>query len=112
MTIEFWLKRLLRPKPRRVTEPKARRARRPKLPVPVGKVQQMLSGAIICGDHELASWIDLIVKRGQVTGKPEHLDELKTRLDAVMQPLPDPSPPTADTPSPVGHPASGAVLVS
>jgi hypothetical protein len=49
----------------------------------------LLSSAIICGDHELASWLDLIVKRGQVTGKPEVLNELKQRLDDVMEPLPE-----------------------
>jgi hypothetical protein len=50
----------------------------------------MLSTAIICGDHELASWLDLVVKTDRViaTPKPEDLDRLKQRLDAVMEPLP------------------------
>ena len=57
----------------------------------------MLSGAIIPGDHEQASWVDLVVKANCVTGKPKQLEELKKRLDAVMQPLPDRSPPTTVT---------------
>jgi hypothetical protein len=50
----------------------------------------MLSAAIILGDHELASWIDNAVKTGQVTAKPkpEDLQRLTRRLDAVMKPLP------------------------
>jgi len=46
----------------------------------------MLSSAIICGDHEQASWIDGAVKRGMVTGKPIAIRDLKRRLDAVMEP--------------------------
>jgi hypothetical protein len=89
MTIEFWPRRLLRPKtvlPARQPKP---RFRRPKLPISAGKAQQMLSTAIILGDHEYASWIDAAVKRRQVLPKPrpECLEELKTRLDNVMQPL-------------------------
>ncbi|HPM83749.1 MAG TPA: hypothetical protein PLF81_23750 [Candidatus Anammoximicrobium sp.] len=48
----------------------------------------MLSAAILLGDHEMASWVDLAVKRHQVTGTPEQLLELSKRLDAVMEPLP------------------------
>ncbi len=48
------------------------------------------TGAIICGDHELASWIDNAVKADRViaTPKPDDLQHLKQRLDAVMVPLP------------------------
>jgi len=50
----------------------------------------MLSTAIICGDHELASWIDNAVKTDRVIAKPnpKDLDRLRERLDAAMQPLP------------------------
>jgi len=82
MTIEFW--RTLRP----------RRVRRPKLPIRVGKAQQVLSSAIICSDHELASWIDLAVKTDRVLGTPEALKELRDRLNDVMEPL-------LETPSPM-----------
>jgi len=60
------------------------------LPITAGKARQMLTSAILAGDHELASWIDGAVKTGQVIGKPqpEDLEHLKQRLDAVMQPLP------------------------
>jgi hypothetical protein len=47
----------------------------------------MLSSAIICGDHELASWIDAAAKANQMTGQPRHIQELRDRLDAVMAPL-------------------------
>jgi hypothetical protein len=52
----------------------------------------MLSAAILLGDHEMASWVDLAVKRHQVTGTPEQLLELSKRLDAVMEPLPSDCP--------------------
>ena len=97
MTIESRPGRLLHPKPKRWYTPLPPRKRRPKLPIGVGKAQQMRSGAIILGDDEQASWVDLVVKANRVTGKPEHLVELKKRLDAVMQPLPDRSPPTTVT---------------
>ena len=89
MTIEFWPRRLLRPRPRAKRTPKKPKPRRPKLPIAAGKTQQMLSTAIICGDDELAAWIDLAVKTGRVVGtpKPEDLERLKQRLDAVMEPL-------------------------
>jgi hypothetical protein len=50
----------------------------------------MLSAAIILGDHDLASSIDGAVKAGRVIGtpQPEDLDQLKQRLEAVMEPLP------------------------
>ena len=86
MTIEFWPRRLLKPKPPTKAKP---RIRRPKLPIGAGKARQLLSSAIIRGDHELASWLDMIVKQGQVTGRPEVLKELKQRLDDVMEPLPE-----------------------
>jgi len=93
MTIEFWPRRCRTPKRK-----KKPRRRWPKLPIPVGKAHQMLSSAIICGDHEQASWVDAAVKRGQVTGKPHLVRELKKRLDDVMEPLEDetssPSQPT------------------
>jgi hypothetical protein len=54
----------------------------------------------------------LVFKRQLVMGKPDQLDELKRRLDAVMEPLPDSSPPTTPSPSPGGHPATGAFCVS
>lgn len=89
MTIEFWPKRLLRPTHRPVVKEKKRRVRRPQLPIRVGKAHQMLSAAVLLGDHEMASWVDLVVKRHQVTGTPEQLLELNKRLDAMMEPLPD-----------------------
>jgi len=88
MTIEFWPKHLLRPKPRAIPAAKKRRVRRPQLPIRVGKAHQMLSSAVLLGDHEMASWVDLAVKRHQVTGTPEQLLELAKRLDSVMEPLP------------------------
>lgn len=90
MTIEFWPRRLIKPRPRSKRPPKKAKPRRPKLPITAGKAQQMLSAAIMCGDHELASWLDLAVKTDRViaTPKPEDLDHLKQRLDTVMQPLP------------------------
>jgi hypothetical protein len=108
MTIEFWPRRLLQPKPRPLPKPREPRARRPPLPLRVGQAHQKLSQAIICGDHELASWIDQVVKRGQVIGKPEVLEELKRRLDAVMEPHPDSASPAIPDPSPAGLPATGA----
>jgi len=90
MTIEFWPRRLIRPRPRSKRTPKKPKPRRPKLPIPAGKAQQMLSTAILFGDHDLASWIDGAVKTGRVlpTPKPEDLQRLKERLDVVMKPLP------------------------
>jgi len=86
MTIEFWPRRCRTPKP--APRPKKKPKRRwPKLPVPAGKAHQMLSAAIICGDHEQASWLDAAVKRGQLVGKPHLVRELRRRLDAVMEPL-------------------------
>jgi len=52
----------------------------------------MLSAAVLLCDHEMASWVDLIVKRQQVTGTPEQLLELSKRLDALMEPLPNACP--------------------
>ena len=66
MTIEFWPKRLLRPRPRSKRTPKKPNPRRPKLPITAGKAQQILSTAIICSDHKLASWIDGVVKTDRV----------------------------------------------
>jgi hypothetical protein len=43
-----------------------------------------LSQAIICGDDELASFIDGAVKRGLVTGNPDLVKQLRERLDDVM----------------------------
>ena len=92
MTLEFWPRRCRSPKP------KAKPRRRwPKLPVKVGKAQQMLTAAIICGDHEQASWIDGAVKQGMVTGKPHLVRKLRQRLDDVMEPMED------DSPSPSSH---------
>jgi hypothetical protein len=53
----------------------------------------VLSSAIILGDHQLASWLDLAVKTDRVVGTPEALKELRERLDSVMQPLPEETPP-------------------
>jgi hypothetical protein len=64
----------------------------------VGKAHQLLSSAIIRGDDELASWVDSVVKRNLVIGKPECLGELKKRLDTVMAPLPDAAPANASEP--------------
>jgi hypothetical protein len=111
MTIEFWPRRLLEQRPRPLPKFRQRRPRRPKLPIGVGKAHQILSSAVILGDHELASWLDLAVKRDLVTGKPEQLQELKQRLDAVMEPLPDVSPPSPLVPEAGGLPAADAVPV-
>ena len=91
MTIEFWPRRVLRPQPRRPLQLPKPRKRLPKLPIPAGKARQLLSSAIIGGDHDDARWIDAAVKRGQVlpTPQPEDLERLKQRLDEVMQPLED-----------------------
>ena len=72
MTIEFRSRRHLkpRPKPRVVTKAKKRSWRKPKLPIGVGKAQQMLSSAIICGNHEMAAWVYRVTMERQVTGKP------------------------------------------
>ena len=89
MTIEFWPRTLLRPRPRSKRSPKKRRPRRPKLPIAAGRAQQILSSAIILGDHDLASWLDAAVKAGRILPKPqpEDLQNLKQRLDASMKPL-------------------------
>lgn len=87
MTIEFWPKAVLRPKPKPVPKPRKPRARRPKLPVRAGQAHQKLSQAIICGDHELASWLDWVVKTNQVTGRPRDIKDLRERLNAAMAPL-------------------------
>jgi hypothetical protein len=75
MSREFWFGK---PPPK---------ARKPKLPIPAGKAHQKLSQAIICGDDELASWLDAAVKRNLVTGDPQAVQQLRDRLDAVMAPL-------------------------
>jgi hypothetical protein len=99
MTIEFWPRRLLRPRSRTKKPPKKRKPKRPKLPIGAGKAQQLLSSAILRGDHELASWIDSAVKRSLVTGTTECLGDLSKRLDNVMEPLPDGSPPRGSEPA-------------
>lgn len=65
---------------------RTRKGHMPKLPIPAGKAHQKLSQAVICGDHELASWIDRAVLSGQVTGPAEQVAELRQRLDRVMEP--------------------------
>ena len=65
---------------------KQRPRRLPELPIRVGKAQQALSGAIICGDDELAAWIDQAVLTGQVDGPPDQVSALQKRLDEVMAP--------------------------
>ena len=89
MTIEFWPRRLLRPRPRSKRTPKKPKPRRPRLPIPAGKARQLLLSAIMRGDHELASWLDAAVKTNRVLPKPtsEDLQHLRERLDAVMEPL-------------------------
>ena len=91
MTIEFWPSRLLRPRPRSKRTPRKPKPQRPKLPITAGRAQQLLSTAIIFGDHELASWIDSAMKADRIiaTPKPEDLQRLRQRLDAVMAPLTD-----------------------
>ena len=74
MTIDFW--------PR-----KPPKRQMPKLPIPAGKAQQKLSQAILCGGHELASWLDGAAKACLVTGDLHAIQELRDRLDAVMAPL-------------------------
>ena len=88
MTREFWPRQLLTPRPT-PRPPKQPKRRWPKLPIRAGKAHQMLSAAIVCGDHELASWLDAALKRTQVTGNPDLVLELKKRLDDVMEPLAD-----------------------
>ncbi len=88
MTIEFWPKPLRHPRSRQKRKPKKRRPRRPKRPVQAGKAHQLLSSAIIRGDHELASWIDGAVKTDRVIGRPGDIQHLRERLDSVMEPLP------------------------
>ena len=86
MTLEFWPRRCRTPQP--APRPKKKPKRRwPKLPIPAGKAHQKLSQAMICADHELASWLDQAVKTGMVTGKPHLVRKLKQRLDDVMEPL-------------------------
>ncbi len=63
-----------------------KRKRYPKLPIAAGKAHQQLSMAIIIQDHDLASWIDRAVKANQVVGRPEAIEDLKRRLDEVMEP--------------------------
>ena len=86
MTIEFWPRHLLKPKP--TCKPLPPRARRPKLPIRAGQAHQKLSQAIILGDHGLALWLDFVVKQGLVVGDPRVVQELRDRLDAAMEPLP------------------------
>ena len=88
MTIEFWAKRPLtpRPEPKPAKTPKKRTWRKPKLPIGVGKAQQMLSSAIICGLDDMAAWVYRVTMEKQVTGKPRAIRELQKRLDAVMAP--------------------------
>ena len=93
MTLEFWPRKVRKPRPKLPPALKRPRVRRPKLPIGVGKAHQLLSSAIICGDHELASWVDMVVKDDCVCGTSEQLLELVQRLDSVMEPLPDQSPP-------------------
>jgi hypothetical protein len=90
MTIEFWPRSLLKPRAKPKRPPKKPKPRRPKLPITAGEAQQMLSTAIICGDHDLASWLDQAVRTDRViaTPNPKDLDRLKQRLDEVMEPLP------------------------
>ena len=105
MTIEFWPRRLLRPRSRAKKPPKKRKPKRPRLPIGAGKAQQLLSSAILRSDHELASWVDSVVKRSLVTGTPGCVDDLKQRLDAVMEPLPDASSPHDPKPTTGNCPA-------
>ena len=63
-----------------------KRKRYPRLPVPEGKARQMLSTALMLRDDAQAAWIDRAVKANRVVGRPEAIEELKTRLDDVMQP--------------------------
>ena len=79
MTIEFWSKR--------------RRTPMPKLPISASKAHQKLSQSIICGDDELASWLDGALKRGLVTGTPADVQQLRERLDKVIVPLDGPDSP-------------------
>ena len=83
MTIEFWPKK---PRKAKLVSVKKRRPRRPKLPVRVGKAQQMLSGAIILGDHEQAAWVYRAAMQDLVAGNPRDVQELRERLDRVMAP--------------------------
>ncbi len=88
MTIEFWSRRHLtpRPKPRVVAKAKKRTWRKPELPIRVGKAQQMLSSAIICGNPEMAAWLYRATMENQVRGTSEALSEFQVRLDTVMAP--------------------------
>jgi len=84
MTIEFWPRSLRTPKPEKRKTAKKPRKRRPKLPIKVGKAHQMLTTAIILGDHELAAWIYKAAMDNMVTGKPRDVREFQKRLDSVM----------------------------
>ena len=90
MTIEFWPRRHLtprpEPKPKPATKAKKRTWRKPKLPLKVGKAQQMLSSAIILGHHEMAAWLYRVTMDCQVTGKSHAVREFQKRLDVVMAP--------------------------
>ncbi len=85
MTLEFWPRKLLTPKPapKPKRPPKPRKPRRPKQPLTIGKANQMLSAAIIMGDHELASFLD----RATIYGTPDATADFRKRLDEVMAPL-------------------------
>ncbi|MFZ2361906.1 MAG: hypothetical protein WA040_21395 [Anaerolineae bacterium] len=63
-----------------------KRRRYPGLPVPEGKARQLLSSALMLSDDAQAAWIDRAVKSGQVVGRPEAIEDLKRRLDEVMEP--------------------------
>lgn len=86
MTIEFWPRRLLRPRAVQPAKAKKQRRRWPKLPIPLGKAHQKLSQAIICGDHELAAWLYRAALQDTIVGKPPDLQQFRERLDTVMEP--------------------------
>ncbi len=86
MTIEFWPRRLLRPTTAKPVRAKKPRRRWPKLPIPAGKAHQKLSQAIICGDHELASWLDQAAMKNLITGDSCLVDKLHERLNDVLAP--------------------------
>ena len=69
-------------------EGKARQKRKryPKLPVAEGKARQMLSSAMLRSDDAMAAWVDYAAKTNQVVGRVHAIEELKQRLDEVMQP--------------------------
>ena len=90
-TVEFWprdyqRKQQGKPPIKKKVKPSTIKKRWPKLPIGAGKAQQMLSSAILMGDHEMASWVDKVFFQGKVYGNQAEIDALEERLNQVMDP--------------------------